>query len=404
MNTDPDDLYHPYHVVRLGAIAALAEELGAEPLRLFDLLRPSLADPHRGVRDAVAHALAHASLASAEVLLALLDAARVGTEAPEGRRARLGSLFAIELAARQSPALDTAPFDTARTELIPLVDHALTHVRFQAFSALEALGTRSDDYTARALAHLQDTDEEVVAVAAEALARCGRTDAIEPLAAATARLHSDPLARASVALSELAAGVTDAEAILQPLRHQLVAQSRRIPHGLRACEALGALGGADAQAHLRKLARSWFVHRLVRVAAAAGLARSGSPEGVELLATLLRHRRRDARGYAIELAGRWGGAALVQPLVAILQSPRDYHSDTAALALALTCAPEADAALLTAAEDPRPDVRLEVARALRQRNIGADVLQRLIDHDPDPEVKLAARAAHPDTPDDDPSP
>jgi HEAT repeat protein len=112
------------------------------------------------------------------------------------------------------------------------------------------------------------------------------------------------------------------------------------------------------------MTRGWFTHHLLKVAAAAALVRLGHPDGEAALGRLLRARRRDTRGFAMEQIGELGLHAFTEALGESLRDPKSYHADTAALALGRLASPRARALLLAAADDPREPVRAEVARAL----------------------------------------
>jgi hypothetical protein len=264
-------------------------------------------------------------------------------------------------------------------------------LRFHAVSALHRLDPTGSEIAERVLELIDDPDDDIALLAADMAASMVIPEAAERLQRLRAR-GAETARGGLLAMGRLLAGAP--EAIDGAQRAQLVADlekvARRVPEGLEACEVLGALADDDARRVLRAVADGWFVHRLVRVGAAAALAVAGDAAGADRLGRALGSWRRDARGYAIELVGRHGLEAFADRLTAIASSRRDYHSDTAVIALAaLGAAPEV---LEGFATDPRPEVRLEAVRALAARDPSNALLRSLAADDPDAEVRLAAAA------------
>ncbi len=356
---DQAELTHPYHVARLSAVEAWAQEASSSPWAVWRALEVALDDPHRGVREAAALAVASASLHEEGVLSAVASLSVEGSA-----RRRLACLFALEQAGRQATTLEGAGWEAAREAALAAAGAGEGALRYQGLTAAHALGAQGPGAVAAARAALAGRDGGAAAAAVELLAALGEVALLGEVEAAVGRLRGDEAARATAAWAELARQRPSGAAVPAALLARLQEGSGRLPHGLRLCEALGALGGAEAAACLRGRATGWLTHRLIQAAAAGALVRMGAPEGPGLLRRLMQHRREDARGLAIEQAGRWGGEGFVEELASILRAPQDYHADPAALARGWIDAPSARAALEAAREDPRAEVRAEVRRAL----------------------------------------
>jgi HEAT repeat protein len=176
----------------------------------------------------------------------------------------------------------------------------------------------------------------------------------------------------------------------------LLEETQGLSAGLEACTWLGRLGAAEATEPFLKMIRGWFTNRFLKVAAAGALAQMGHKEGEEALGRYLKARRKDMRGYAMEKVGELGLVRHRPALLASLRDARDYHADTAALALGALGQAEDLEALRQAATSGRADVRLEVARALRRLKPQGQVLARLC-QDPDEDVRQVAQGLRHDS-------
>lgn len=99
-----------------------------------------------------------------------------------------------------------------------------------------------------------------------------------------------------------------------------------------AAQALADLGISAAERPLEKIVKGWFVHPILKVDAAAALIRLGHQAGMRHFEGVLSGRRKDARGYALRLAGNLGLAAFRKTVEAEARSD-SYHADTATIAL-----------------------------------------------------------------------
>ncbi|MEL6180680.1 MAG: HEAT repeat domain-containing protein [Myxococcota bacterium] len=399
------DLEHIDHRVRLHAIGRAGRDLSpSDPERLLALMRPRFADPHAQVRWAAALALGDAAAYHPQlVLTALADWAQTaaGGDDRDNRRAHIAVLAALGRAGRRLAGVPRRELGEGWSRACSAALEACgapgADTRFQAVAALVRLEASDARAHTEALARLDDDDPEVVAAAAEWLIGFGDATVLPSLERAHQRLEGSKAGpQILLALAELLA-VASRSGEGEPwmelkarVRRSLVAEAGSLPHGLRACEALVVLGDDSVIAPLERVQRGWFTHRLIRVATAAVLASLGHAQGLEALRRALSHRKVDARGYAIEWAGRLGTPVLLPELLTILNRTRDYHSDTAAYALGLLGPPHATDGLLSALDDPRAEVRVEAARALDRHGLAAERLAALATDDPSADVRAAA--------------
>ncbi len=378
-------LLHPNPQERMATVRTLAATLPAD--ELLGQLAPGLADQHREVRALVATLLAEAATSSPALLGELADlASAVPQEGPQALRQRVAALHALQLVGMRGPE-DGEDLARARSACAQALAHESGHVRFQAISALRRLGVDAEQLpTVRAL--LTDGDREVVSLAAEVLALAGDQEASGRLAEAAASLRGEGRSRAILALAQLAvAGGQPHPEIVD----ELVGMTRDVAHGLTAIELLVQLDPKAAVPALERAAAGWLVHRLLRVAACAGLARLGVEGGLKGLREWAGSRHRDARGFALEKLGTVGDADDLAAVAAVATDRNDYHSDTAVISLAARADDFRDT-LLACAQDPRPEVRAEVARVLAHHAWGAEALAKL-SRDDDTEVRDAAVGA-----------
>ncbi|GAB2809018.1 hypothetical protein GCM10022221_02950 [Actinocorallia aurea] len=253
-------------------------------------------------------------------------------------------------------------------------------------AAVELLGEIAPSGAGDALAWaLADPDATVRAAAALALAtlrppvgedgiaalRLASSGGGDPLVRATARAHLRLLAEAHRAL--YAQGLADGEP-------QIRAQAVLVLTWLR--DAAAVREAADDPS------------RDVRVAVADGLARLGSPDGVD---QLLGDHDPVVRLAALDAAETLGlPGPLVPPVLRSLTHPGWQVRKRTARALAAAPAAAAAAPLTTALRDPVVDVRREAVRSLEQwATRHPEVLAALTEslRDPDPGVRTQARWA-----------
>jgi HEAT repeat protein len=348
-----EDLRHPDHRVRLEAVGRAVRDLGGEHRRLLEVLEPALSDPYPGVRMEAGLALGDSAGEDGDTLERLVALVL----APEGGASRQTCLLGLGRAGLTAPDLRGERWDAARAAALGVADDPDADMRFQALTALTRLMADGPAVLEMARSRVDDDDPEVVGLAAELLAALGDLTSAGRLVERRASLPKEP--RRSVLFAAAALGGDG-------LVKDLLAETGKLPYALRACEALGRLGDPAAVEPLAALLGRFFTHRFIKVAAAAALARLGDARGSRALGKHLKARRRDMRGFAMEQVGRLGLGAHRDALVEVLRDPRDYHSDTAAVALGELGDEVCLAALRAASEDPRQEVREEVERTLRR--------------------------------------
>lgn len=200
-------------------------------------------------------------------------------------------------------------------------------VRYHAFLALHRNAPEAmlRDVTRQGLV---DLDPGVAVVACQIAAEYSWTELLAELRAVFDRLEGTDRFAVAVALSEL----VEPESAPEELVDVLLGGLRDEKTIAAACKALARLRPARAIAPLRKAMGSFFAHPLNKVEAAAALVALRDDEGAVYLEKMLDGRRKDTRGYAIELIARLGLEPYRERIEAIARS-KDYHADTAVLAL-----------------------------------------------------------------------
>jgi HEAT repeat protein len=252
-------------------------------------------------------------------------------------------------------------WDAAREVALGAASDLDADVRFQALTALTRLVAAGPAVLEVAREKIDDEDPEVVGVAAELLAALGDTASARRLVERLPELPKE--ARRSVLFAAASLGA-------QGLVPDLLAETGKLPYALRACEALGRTGDASAVEPLAALMGRFFTHRFIKVAAAAALASLGDERGSRALGKYLGARRRDMRGFAMEQVGLLKLTAHRGALIGVLADARDYHSDTAAIALGALGDEACAEALRSATGDPRQEVRQEAIAALSRLGLG----------------------------------
>ncbi len=362
-----EDLQHLDHRARLHAVARVAEQV-QDTQRLLDLLLPRLRDTYPAVREDAALALGQRAIDDPQVLATLVQhSGPVAPDDPYGLWVRLAALFGLGRAGRGAARLEAPRWDAARMVALEALGADEPDVRFQALAALDRLGASAAQAQQAVRGCIDDEDDEVSASAAGMLATWRDTQSIAALQGRWDTLR-DAQARRDVAhaLARLVVAAPDnaPQALRERLIDALLADVRRLPHALPACELLGALGAQRAAPVLGKLVRGWLTNRFIRVAAAAGLARMGHKEGSQALGRFLTARRREQRGFAIEQIGQLKLEAFTSELIAIMKNTADEHAPVATVALGKMGSEAALEALRGAVDDARKDVRFEARAAL----------------------------------------
>lgn len=305
------------------ARAAAAEALGSAPPEHAEeakaALRPLLDDRAASVRCAAIVSLGQLrDAASLEVILARFDDGD-----PTVRQVAM--IAAGEIG--DARAVDALARGLRRKQ---------PEVRFQAVASLAMI--LREDAVPRLADLVDDDDAEVRAHLADALGSIEAPAAIPPLE----RLleDADRRVRESAAIGLARCG-SDAGA--DELVRLLIDRDRCF----EAAWALGELKVARAADPLARLAAARFKPLAVKAAAAAALVRLGDPRGEPHLAAVLRAFRSDARGYAAQLVGELGLAALAPDVARLADRPRGADPVVVVEALAKLAAvsPEAREAL-----------------------------------------------------------
>lgn len=311
---------------RLAELLRLATEPGGESLlveafwdpypplrhRAADTLSKSLSDPM---------ALVVAHLATGELpeptLLADAHATIPGPMTGEVQRTAALALRA-----------DALP-DQASELLLRAFESDDAGVRYHAILALHR---NADPATLHEVAEagLNDLDDGVAVVAAQLVAEYEWDDLIGRVLDVYERLDGTDQLQIAIALSELLdpTGVPEGmvDALIDGLRNEKTVAA--------SCKALARLKPAKAIGPLRKAMNTMrpLAHPLNKVEAAAALVALGDEDGTRFLEKMLDGRRKDTRGYAIELIVELGLEQYRDQIESIARSD-DYHADTAVLAL-----------------------------------------------------------------------
>ena len=185
---------------------------------------------------------------------------------------------------------------------VALLNDPHPEMRYAAVLTLSRQGVENAEHVARALG---DADAWVRALSAECLAEIRAAPWVDEIAA----LLEDPDDAVRFAAARALANFDDKRGA-PTLRAALSVQDR----AFEAAVALGDLRDADSHRALRKSARRRLGSPIVRAAAARGLIRLGDPEGIAVLARILRSWRIEARQYAVELVGALGLTSLLPDL------------------------------------------------------------------------------------------
>lgn len=261
----------------------------------------------------------------------------------------------VTLEVRRAAALalrtDSLP-RAAQDLLLRAVNDPDETLRYHAFLALHR---NADPATLRQVTQrgLADIDAGVTVVAAQTVAEYGWTELVPEVLAVFGRVSGTDQFAVAAALSELIAPehapAEVIDSLLDGLRNEKTIAA--------ACQALARLRAARAVAPLKRAIGSFLAHPLNKVEAAAALVALGDQDGAAHLEKMLAGRRKDTRGYAIELIARLGLDRYRPQIEAIAQSD-DYHADTAVMALANFGDARAFELLSSIARShPDPDIR-----------------------------------------------
>lgn len=249
-----------------------------------------------------------------------------------------------------------------RDALVGLMTHRDEVVRYHAMLAsfVALPGPTLRDVVGLALS---DSDPAVVVVGAQIAAYHEWSEAIPKLVQRRETLRWEDRMHLTLALAEFA-GELDASTLGSVVDDLLEGLDDTKTFAASA-KALGTLAPPRAVEPLRKAAQRFFGHPLLKVEAAAALAKMGDEAGIEQIGETLKSRRRDTRGYALQLVGEFKADAYRDELARVARDPDDWHADTAVLALANWTDLEARQIIEeVAAEHPSQDVREAALEAL----------------------------------------
>jgi HEAT repeat protein len=281
------DLRHPEPRVRVAALEALGRVEAESVGEAIAAVRPSLDDDSPDVRYMAALTLGQ--LRDGGAVERLIDMVREDPE-PMPRQAAISALGRIG-------------DDAATDALLEALAGEEPDLRFQAAAALPQVNPGAA--AAPLCGALADRDAEVRASAAAALGDLGDTSVIEALVACLDDVEVQVRMEAGIALSRLG-DERGRERLVQFLGDQ--------QYGLLAAEQLFRHPGAWAAPALRQVLQRWLAPKLLKVWAAAALARLGDAEGRRVLLAMLRERNEMVRGLTLQLLGElgepWGREAL----------------------------------------------------------------------------------------------
>jgi hypothetical protein len=251
---------------------------------------------------------------------------------------------------------------------------ASASVRYEALVSLFVVGEGGEC----AAGAIEDPDDDVSVVGMQVAAARGLTGLMGAIAARRERMRATTRLQATLSLVELEA--------LQPgadedrIAEWVEELARALKNEETSAAAARALGWLARTGHSAERARfamrarlgSFLLHPILKVEIAAALTEAGDPEGVAHLERALASRRKDAKGYAIEVSGRLRLEPFYDTIARIARGD-DYHNETAILAVA---AYDTDASRALLAElaraHPDADCRALAGELLRDGTVSDD--------------------------------
>lgn len=355
---------------RLGELKRIATHHD-DPTERRDLLFGTLADPYPPVRQLAARELARAldpESAAALRALAIRDTDALPDWAP---------LPSIEVRRAACAALGADASEETRGVLLELATDADPDLRYQCLVSL--FDTDAPDELMRPLVEtrLVDADLEVCVVAAQIAADRSWHDLTHKLAKRRATTTGEVRMQFTLSLVELLPELQDGASATDKDKELVDELFRDLERGVRnevtAAASAKALidlaikrGRQDyAREELGRVLNKWFLHPLLKVEAAAQLTRLNSTKGLDFLSRSFDSKRKDARGWAIEVCGRLKIEPLFGRVARVARDLDDYHNDTAILSLGNYRTPDSRQLLEElAASHTDPDLRDLARRAL----------------------------------------
>src|SRR5699024_5330044 len=129
---------------------------------------------------------------------------------------------------------------------------------------------------------------------------------LDPLIDARQHLSGEDRQQLTFSIGELIQSAKlDPHSLASPIRHELIDESiaalKKEELTTAATKTLANLDAQEAAPSLIKVLNRLFVHPILRVDAAVALLTLGHPEGEKYLGKALGSKRKDARGYALQI-------------------------------------------------------------------------------------------------------
>lgn len=325
---------------RLAQLIWLLDELEADQENLERLLFGSLADPYPPVRERAGKEIIDRMTPTRASWLRQLALGESPEGAPEWfpsptREVQQAAILAL----RGDHSGD------GEDALARLASHPDADIRYQALVTLFSLDVADERLDPIAMQAYSDRDDEVAMIAAQAASARNWTHHLDAVIERRESLRGELRLQFTLTIVELLAEGERPElidGILEELE-QGVANEKTSAACASALVDVAQRHGHVARATqtLRKELDRWFLHPLLKVEAAAQLTRLGDSRGLDFLSTSFDSRRKDARGYAIDVAGKLKLGALYGRVARVARDASDYHCDTAILALSNYNTPEA---------------------------------------------------------------
>lgn len=317
---------------RLAQLIWLLDELDADQENLERLLFGSLADPYPPVRQRAGKEIIDRMTPQRASWLRQLALG----ESPEDVPAWFPSPTrevqqAAILALRGDHSKD------GQDALARLTSHPDADIRYQALVTLFSLDASDERLEPLAMQAYDDRDDEVAMIAAQAASARGWTHHLDAMIKRRESLRGELRLQFTLAIAELLPEGERPE-LVEGIMEELEMGVANEKTSAACASALVDVARrhnlvARATHTLRKELDRWFLHPLLKVEAAAQLTRLGDSRGLDFLSNSFDSRRKDARGYAIDVAGKFKLGALYGRVARVAQDASDYHCDTAILAL-----------------------------------------------------------------------
>lgn len=295
------------------------------------VLVPAFEDPFPPLRHAAALLVAEKMTAErSQALAALLGAATTPLFDVDAENARVRASVCLAL---DVEGITTAAYEALCTTVVEDPDPT---VRYHAIMAMHRNAAIDLDQERGVVVEVleNESDPSVLVIACQIVAFRSYDDLSEAVDQARGKLSGNDAFQAALSLAELAQ--LGAKIPLSTKSAVTGILLERLSDEVTLAAAARALADLDIQAArypLRKIIKGWFMHPILKVDAAAALIRLGDESGLDYFEKVLNRKRKDARGYALELSGE----LRLEPFRGRIENEAleaTYHSDTAAISLA----------------------------------------------------------------------